>query len=67
MSVIVHKDEPIDQALKRLHREVVRENIIEQFKSKQFYVKPTTIRSAIKKEFKKRKTKRRRALRRAKK
>ncbi len=67
MAVIVHKDEPIDQALKRLHREVVRENVIFQFKEKRYYIKPTTKRSAVKKEFLKRKRKHRQAVRRNKK
>ena len=67
MAVIVHKDEPIDQALKRLHREVVRENVLVQYKEKRYYIKPTTKRSEIKKEYQKRKRKHRQSVRRNKK
>jgi len=61
MAVVVNGNEPIDQALKRLHREVVRENILEKFKEKRFFIKPTTVGSAIRREFKKQKVKRRKA------
>lgn len=61
MAVIVHRDEPIDQALRRLHREVMRENVIEKFKEKKYFIKPTEKRSAIKREQKKQKVKRRKA------
>lgn len=64
MAVIVHKNEPIDQALKRLHREVIRENVLDTVRKKQYYVKPTTVRSEKRKEFKKQKVKRRQANRR---
>lgn len=67
MAVIVHKDEPIDQALKRLHREVVRENVIFQFKEKRYHIKETTKRSAVKKEFQKQKRKHRQSVRKNKK
>ena len=36
MSVIVHSNENIDSALKRLHREVLREKILETYREKQY-------------------------------
>jgi ribosomal protein S21 len=38
MSVIVHDDMPIDQALKMLWREANRENIPEELKEGRYYV-----------------------------
>ena len=34
MAVIVHANENIDSALKRLHREVMREKILETYREK---------------------------------
>ena len=42
MSVIVHANENIDSALKRLHREVMREKILETYREKAYRVKPST-------------------------
>lgn len=67
MSIIVHKNEPIDEALKRLHGEALRENIFEVAMKKRYRVKPTEERCAKRRERKKRKKKRRRAKRKAKK
>ena len=39
MSVIVHSNENIDSALKRLHREVLREKILETYREKAYRVK----------------------------
>ncbi len=67
MGVIVHANEPIDNALKRLHREVMRESILETFKSKVYYIKKSVIEAQKRREWKKMKRRRRRAARRAKK
>ena len=39
MAVIVHSNENIDSALKRLHREVLREKILETYRNKQYRIK----------------------------
>lgn len=67
MSIIVHKNEPIDEALKRLHGEAIRENIFEVMNDKRYYIKPNEKRSVGKREWKKRKRRRRTAKRRSKK
>lgn len=64
MSVIVHDDMPIDQALKMLWREAIRENIPEEFEKNRYRVKPTAKKHEVKKEFAKQKRRRRAASRR---
>ena len=66
MSIIVHRDEPIDDALKRLHREAIRENIFETLTERRYHVKDSEKRSVKKREWKKRKRRRRTAARRKK-
>lgn len=65
MSVIVHSNENIDSALKRLHREVLREKILETFKNKAFRIREADLDIAKRKEWAKRKRRRRAAARRA--
>jgi ribosomal protein S21 len=67
MSIIVHKDEPIDDALKRLHGEAIRENIFEVLNEKRYRVKPTEKRCLKRREWKKRKRRSRSAKRKNKK
>lgn len=67
MSVIVHKNEPIDEALKRLHGEALRENIFEVANAKRYRIKPTSERCEKRREWQKRKRKHRQAKRKAKK
>ena len=64
MSVIVHKSEPIENALKRLHREAIRENFFEVLMEKRYRQKPTTARCEKRRAHKKTKRRRRRANRR---
>jgi ribosomal protein S21 len=64
MSVVVNSDEPIDAALRRLHREVLRENIIEVLKERTTYRTDSQRLAAIRKEYAKRKRKRRQSIRR---
>ncbi len=66
MSVIVHSNENIDSALKRLHREVLREKILETYRSKAFRVREADLKIAKRKEWAKMKRRRRTAARRAK-
>ncbi|MDD4382110.1 MAG: 30S ribosomal protein S21 [Candidatus Dojkabacteria bacterium] len=66
MSVIVHSNENIDSALKRLHREVLREKILETYREKAYRVKPALKDIAKRKEWAKMKRRRRSASRRAK-
>lgn len=63
MSIIVHKHEPIDDALRRLHAEAIRENIFITVNEKRYYIKPKEKRSALKREWKKRKRRSRSAKR----
>ena len=66
MSVIVHPKENIDNALRRLHREVMREGILKTFREKVYFVKKSTIEAQKRMEWKKMKRRRRRAARRMK-
>ncbi len=65
MSVIVHSNENIDSALKRLHREVLREKILETYREKAYRVKDSLRDIAKRKEWAKMKRRRRAAARRA--
>ena len=64
MSVIVHDDMPIDQALKMLWREANRENIPDVLKKKRYRIKKTTTRHENRKVWAKMKRRRRSATRR---
>ena len=66
MSVIVHSNENIDSALKRLHREVLREKILETYRNKQYRVRKSVEKIQKRKEGAKMKRRRRAAARRAK-
>ncbi|HBB64642.1 30S ribosomal protein S21 [candidate division WS6 bacterium RIFOXYD1_FULL_33_8] len=66
MAVIVHANENIDSALKRLHREVMREKILETFRDKVYRVKPSIPDIQKRREWAKMKRRRRSASRRAK-
>ena len=66
MSVIVHSNENIDSALKRLHREVLREKILETYREKQYRSKEADDKIQKRREWAKMKRRRRAASRRAK-
>jgi len=66
MSVIVHDDMPIDQALKMLWREANRENIPNELLKNRYRIKPSAIRHDFKKQWEKMKRRRRSASRREK-
>ena len=66
MAVIVHANENIDSALKRLHREVMREKILETYREKVYRVKPSLLKIQKRREWAKMKRRRRTAARRAK-
>jgi ribosomal protein S21 len=66
MAVIVHSNENIDSALKRLHREVLREKILETYREKQYRTKKADEKIQKRKEWAKMKRRRRAAARRAK-
>jgi ribosomal protein S21 len=65
MAVIVHANENIDSALKRLHREVMREKILETAREKQYRVKKADEKIQKRREWAKQKRRRRAAARRA--
>ena len=66
MAVIVHANENIDSALKRLHREVMREKILETYREKVYRIKPSILKAQKRREWAKMKRRRRTAARRAK-
>ena len=66
MAVIVHANENIDSALKRLHREVMREKILETYREKVYRIKPSVPKILKRREWAKMKRRRRTAARRAK-
>ena len=66
MAVIVHANENIDSALKRLHREVMREKILETYRDKVYRVKKSEEKIEKRREWAKQKRRRRTAARRAK-
>jgi ribosomal protein S21 len=66
MSVIVHANENIDSALKRLHREVLREKILETYRNRVYRVKKSDLEIEKRREWAKQKRRRRTAARRAK-
>ncbi len=43
MAVIVHQNEDIDSALRRLYREVVREHILEEYKDRLYRIKDSEL------------------------
>lgn len=63
MSIIVHKDEQIDEALKRLHGEALREDIFETLTKKRYMIKQSEEKNTKCKEWRKRKRRSRRAKR----
>lgn len=65
MAVIVHANENVDSALKRLHREVLREKILETFRDKQYRVTRSELAIEKRREWAKMKKRRRSAARRA--
>jgi ribosomal protein S21 len=66
MAVIVHANENIDSALKRLHREVLRERILETFRNRVYRIKKSDLDIQKRREWAKMKRRRRTAARRAK-
>ncbi|NLZ24570.1 30S ribosomal protein S21 [Candidatus Dojkabacteria bacterium] len=66
MAVIVHANENIDSALKRLHREVMRERILETSRERAYRIKKSDLEIQKRREYAKMKRRRRTAARRAK-
>ncbi len=67
MAVIVKAGEHIDSALKRLHREVMREGIMAKFREKMYFVSKSFYKREKRREWKKMKRRARAARRRARK
>jgi len=67
MSVILHEDMPIDQALKMLWREANREKLPDQVQKNRFRVRPTTETHEFRKKWAKMKRRRSAAKRKARK
>jgi ribosomal protein S21 len=66
MAVIVHDNENIESALKRLYREVMRERILEEARDRQYRITKSELEREKRREWKKRKKRRRAARRRMK-
>lgn len=66
MAVIVHANENIDSALKRLHREVMREKILETYRNKVYRIRKADLDAQKRRTWAKMKRRRRTARRRAK-
>jgi ribosomal protein S21 len=66
MAVIVHENENIESALKRLYREVMRERILEEARDRQYRITKAELEREKRREWKKRKKRRRAARRRMK-
>lgn len=58
--VIVGNEEPLEKALKRFKREVEKEGIIREWKKREYFEKPSTIKNRKKKALKRRQGKRQR-------
>jgi len=67
MAVIVHQNENIDAALKRLHREVLREKVLEDARDKQYRIRKSELESEKRRAWRKTKRRRRTARRKQKK
>ncbi len=65
MAVIVHDNEPIDAALKRLYREVLREKVLEESRDRQYHIPKAVFERLKRVEWAKMKRRRRKARRRA--
>ena len=66
MAVIVHANENIDNALKRLHREVMRDKILETYRNKTYRIRKSSLAADKRREWAKMKRRRRTSSRRAK-
>lgn len=66
MSVVVHPHENVDSALRRLHREVLREKILEVYRNKQYYIRDAINDAEKRREWRKMKRRRNAAQRRMK-
>ena len=64
MAVIVHSNENVDTALKRLHREVLREKVLETSREKAYRIKKVVEKREKRREWAKMKRRRRAARRR---
>lgn len=64
MAVIVHANENIDAALKRLHREVLREKVLERARFKAYRITKPELQAEKRREWAKMKRRRRTARRR---
>lgn len=66
MAVAVHPNENIDSALRRLHREVLREKILETYRNKVYRIRKAELKIEKRREWRKMKRRRRAAVRRMK-
>lgn len=65
MSVIVHSNENIDKALRRLYREVVREGLFDEVRDRMYFISKSSLEVIKRNEWRKMKRRHRTARRRA--
>ncbi len=63
MAVVVRENEAFESAWRRFTRELISNGVLEELKERAYYKKPSVERTALRREFKKRKTKHHRAMR----
>lgn len=63
MSVTVRGSEPFESAWRRFMRELISNGVLDEMKERTYYRKPSIERTALRREFKKRKTRHHRAMR----
>jgi small subunit ribosomal protein S21 len=64
--IVIRENEELERAIKRFKRQVEKEGIIKEFKKRQYFEKPSTIKHEIKKSRKRKEEKRKRKLNRKK-
>ncbi len=64
MAIIVRDNEVFESAWRRFMRELISNGVLDEIKDRTYYKKPSVERTAIRREFKKRKTRHHRAMRR---
>jgi len=62
-AIIVGEDEPLDKAVKRFKRMVEKEGVVREWRKREFYEKPSTIKNRKKKALERKRMKKLRKIR----
>jgi small subunit ribosomal protein S21 len=62
-AIIVGEDEPLDKAVKRFKRMVEKEGLVREWRKREFYEKPSTIKNRKKKALERKRMKKLRKIR----